>query len=257
MNKYFILYIFFPFSAIFSLEENFIVIDASTNTVLVEMGPHINERISPCSTFKIALSLMGFEAEILEDAQNPIWDFQEGYDDFLEKWKSPQTPQTWMRYSCVWYSRILASLLGAEVMENYLHAFAYGNGDLSSGHTGAWLRGSLKISPKEQVHFIQNMIKKTLLISQKSFDKTKEIVFLENLQNGWKLFGKTGWGGASQDHDALEMAWVVGWMEKEDTFLPFAYNIRAKQIKLSQRIPRVKELLANIMEGEPISAAEF
>jgi beta-lactamase class D len=95
-------------------EENFLLVKGVTNEIVVELGPSINERISPCSTFKIILSLMGYDAGILKDEKTPIWDFQDGYDDWLESWKAPQSPQSWMKYSCVWYSKILALQLGME-----------------------------------------------------------------------------------------------------------------------------------------------
>ena len=68
---------------VFSAEENFLLINGLTNEIVIEMGPHIQKRISPCSTFKMALSLMGYDAGILKDENTPVWDFQEGYDDWL------------------------------------------------------------------------------------------------------------------------------------------------------------------------------
>lgn len=64
-------------------------------------------------------------------------------------------------------------------------------------------------------------------------------------------FGKTGWSGSdiTKDGKTLEHSWFVGWIEKDDSFYPFAYLIRDKKINLDQRIPRVKQLLveSNIM----------
>ena len=65
MTNYFLFKLITCFSLIFSFnvlpaaEENFIILDASTNEVVLERGPNIGERISPWSTVKIALSLMG------------------------------------------------------------------------------------------------------------------------------------------------------------------------------------------------------
>jgi len=71
------------------------------------------------------------------------------------------------------------------------------------------------------------------------------------LPEGWKLFGKTGWSGSdiAKDGKTLEHSWFVGWIEKHDSFYPFAYLIRDKKINLDQRIPRVKQLLveSNVM----------
>ena len=74
---------------------------------------------------------------------------------------------------------------------------------------------------------------------------TRAILFKEELAEGWKLFGKTGWSGSdiTKDGKSLEHSWFVGWIEKEGNFYPFAYLIRDKTINLDQRIPRVRQLL--------------
>jgi len=244
----------FPCFFTFSAEENFLLVNGETDEIVFNLGPHINERITPCSTFKIALSLMGFDAGILIDEKTPTWAFQEGYDDFLESWKAPQTPQSWIKNGCVWYSRVLACQLGTDKIQNYLALLDYGNQNMSGGLTKAWINSSLKISPKEQVDFIKKMIKEELPISSDAIQKTKAILFVDDLPDGWKLFGKTGWGGSitEQDVTTKEVGWFVGWVERDHTFFPFAYNIRERKINLAQRIPRVKQLLAesNVMASE-------
>lgn len=240
-----------PCMQVFSREENFLLINGVTNDIMVELGPSLNKRMSPCSTFKITLSLMGYDADILKDEKTPIWDFQDGYDDWIVSWRAPQSPQSWMTYSCVWYSKILALQLGMEKIQNYLTSMEYGNKDISGGlgkpgpTTVAWINSSLKISPKEQVSFIQKMIQGNLLISTNSIQMTKAILFKEELPEGWKLFGKTGWSGSdiTEDGKTLEHSWFVGWIEKDYNFYPFAYLICEKKINLDQRVPRVKELL--------------
>ncbi len=85
----------FIFSRLLALsgEESFLLVNALTDETVLALGPNINERISPCSTFKITLSLMGYDRGILKDEQNPTWDFQEGYDDWLVEWRAYQTSQ--------------------------------------------------------------------------------------------------------------------------------------------------------------------
>ncbi len=234
---------------IFSLfaEENFLLIDGQSNEKLIEIGSDVDEPLTPCSTFKIALSLMGFDSGILQDENTPVWPYQEGYDDFLESWKNPQTPQSWMKNSCVWFSRVLAADLGIKKFTFYLSVLDYGNQDMSGGLTNAWLSSSLKISVREQVTFIQNMLQGKLLISSYALHKTRSLLFLEELPNGWQLFGKTGWSGSTSKFDGKnEIGWFVGWVEKGEKILPFAYNIQKEKIDLSQRIPRVKQLLYGI-----------
>lgn len=250
----------FPYVQAFSSEENFLLINGLTDEIILELGPHINEQISPCSSFKMTLGLMGYDAGILQDEENPVWDFEEGYDGWMEAWRAPQTPQSWMKYSCVWYAKLLALQLGLDKVQTYLTSFEYGNQDVSGGlarpgpTNPAWINSSLKISPKEQVTFIQKMIQNKLPISSHAIQMTKAILFKEESPERWKLFGKTGWSGSdvAEDGKTLEHGWFVGWIEKDQYFFPFAYLIRDKKINLEQRIPRVKELLkqSNIMSED-------
>lgn len=55
----------FPFIHTFAVEESFLLINGTTDEIVTELGPNINKQISPCSTFKIPLSLMGYPVVIL------------------------------------------------------------------------------------------------------------------------------------------------------------------------------------------------
>lgn len=97
------------------------------------------------STFNIVLSLIGYDTGILKDETDPIWPFQEGYVDWRDDWKKEQTPRSWIKESCVWYSQELTKKLGMEKLQGYVTRFSYGNRDLSgdtgqnNGLTKAWL----------------------------------------------------------------------------------------------------------------------
>ena len=117
----------------------------------MEFGPHVDEQIAPNSTFKIALSLMGFDSGILQDEHNPVWQFEEGYEAFLESWKSPKTPLTWMKTSCVWFSVVLAGKLGRKNFERYLSVLNYGNKEIH-GSDPVWINSSLKYRHENKLH---------------------------------------------------------------------------------------------------------
>lgn len=241
------------------LEENFLLINGLTDEVITMFGPNLNKQFSPCSTFKIPLSLMGYDALILFDEENPIWDFQAGYEDRLEVWKAPKSPLTWMKDSCIWYSKILSIELGLKRIQSYLNDFQYGNQDASAGLiepgplSPFWVNSSLKISAKEQLVFIQKTVKNQFSISPWAVQMTKALLFKEDLPEGWKLFGKTGWTGSKgKDAQNLEHSWFVGWIEKDCRYYPFVYLIRGLNINLEKRVPRVKELL---MQSDVITRA--
>ncbi len=107
---------------------------------------------------------MGFDAEILKDEAHSQWPFKPEYDAFREAWKQDQTPKSWIKESCVWYSQVLTSKLGMKKFQDYVKEFKYGNQDLSgdkgkdNGLTHAWLSSSLEISPEEQVLFLEKLL---------------------------------------------------------------------------------------------------
>ncbi|HVQ14880.1 MAG TPA: penicillin-binding transpeptidase domain-containing protein, partial [Vicinamibacterales bacterium] len=56
-----------------------LIVDAATGATLVRTGNRCDERLTPASTFKIPLSLIGFDSGILTDAARPAWPYQQEY----------------------------------------------------------------------------------------------------------------------------------------------------------------------------------
>lgn len=191
------------------------------NKIIVEDGD-CRMQFAPESTFKIPLSLIGFDSGIFESETRPEWTFKKGYQDFPKTCVAPHNPKTWMRDSCVWYSQVLTQKLGMEKFKQYLAKFDYGNQDLSGGLTTAWLSSSLQISPEEQVTFIKKLTDNALPVSKKSLKLTKKIMYREELSGGWHLYGKTGNGRNDQ---GIQHGWFVGWIEKDGRIIQFANHI--------------------------------
>lgn len=135
------------------------VADAATGKLLKVDGL-CNQRVTPASTFKIAISLMGYDAGILSDEHAPALPFHQGYPDWILEWRSTTDPTRWIKNSVVWYSQQVTKSLGGGRFRRYMSAFDYGNQDVSGnpgkhdGLTYAWLSSSLKISPLEQLTFL-------------------------------------------------------------------------------------------------------
>jgi beta-lactamase class D len=208
---------------------------AKENEKVLQIEGDLEKRYAPMSTFKIALSLIGFDSGILIDEMHPVWPFKQGYVDWRDAWKQDQTPKSWMRESCVWYSGVLIKKLGMEKFQDYVTKFDYGNNDLSgdkqqnNGLTNAWLSSSLKISSLEQVAFLQKMLAGKLPIKPHAVLITKNILFVEELKNGWKFYGKTGMGSLlnadGTKNPDLYHGWFVGWIEKGDRRIIFSNHI--------------------------------
>jgi len=213
--------------------------DASTGRILVERGD-CTTRVTPASTFKIAISLMGYDSGFLKDEHTPLLPFREGYPDYIASWRAPTDPTAWIRNSVVWYSQQVTRSLGQDRFRRYVAAFRYGNEDVSGdpgqhdGLTRAWLSSSLKIAPKEQIAFVRRLVARTLPVSGRAFDMTGRITEIGTYGDGWDVHGKTGTGSpvlASGVHDdAHDYGWFVGWARKDERAVVFARLIQADTI---------------------------
>ncbi len=212
-----------------------LAVELGSNETLIEEGT-CDERMSSASTFKIAIGLMGFDSGLFTSPQEPEWSFEEGYADWIPKWRQDTTPESWMRDSVVWYSQLATQKLGQERFAAYVDAFDYGNRDvsgekgMSNGLTNAWLSSSLQISPVEQVEFITRMITGNLPVDLRAVEQTKALLKVDETFGGWAVFGKTGAGFPFGDDGKRlrnqPFGWYVGWAEKEDRTVVFAQLLR-------------------------------
>lgn len=199
------------------------------------------KRHPPQSTFKITIALMGYDADILQDESHPVLAFKKGYPASLESWKLPQDPASWIKNSCVWYSQSITNKLGMEKFKKYLKQFNYGNQDVSGTKNktdalrSSWITSSLKISPEEQIVFLEKFLNSKIGVKKQAELHTRNILFLDNLENGWKLYGKTGAGDLlysnGKNNKTLERGWFVGWVEKNNEKIIFAQYLEVKNIK--------------------------
>lgn len=199
---------------------SFIAIDAQSGVAIRSTGIDLDSRVAPCCTFNIVLSLVGYEAGILKDTQQPIWRPDCAFGDQ----RNSVSPKTWMANSVVWYSKRLARTIGLKTLQNNLSQFFYGNQDLwgsggKDGFVSAHLSSSLMISPNEQVQFIQRLLTNSLPISSHAVKMTKELLYAHTLPSGWALYGKTGSGFYLNESNKI--AWYVGWVEKDAQQYPF------------------------------------
>lgn len=226
--KKIILFLYFTIlyvTNIFAGESCFLV---KENGKVLKSEGDCSTAYAPQSTFKIILSLIGFDSAILKSENDPSWSLPKDTDPYINVCKGNHDPRTWMRDSCLWYSRILTTKLGMEKFQDYVTKFSYGNMDLSGGLTNAWISSSLKISPDAQTEFLQKLVDHKLPVSKASYDKTQKIMFIQEMAGGWKLYGKTG-NGSQLDQKGnktdLQQGWFVGYIEKGKRKIVFASHI--------------------------------
>lgn len=211
-----------------------LVADATTRRIVRQEG-ECNTRITPASTFKIALSLMGYDAGFLRSERAPVLKYRSGDVDWNESWRADTDPRKWIRDSVVWYSQRVTAALGARRFQRYTSVFGYGNADVSGDpglHDGlkfAWIDSSLRISPLEQLGFLERVVRHELPVSAVAYDMTARITALPDVA-GWELHGKTGTGfpllaDGRSDH-AHAYGWFVGWAVKGSRTVVFVRQVQ-------------------------------
>jgi beta-lactamase class D len=209
-----------------------LVADAESGRVLVQEG-QCEERVTPASTFKIPLAVMGYDAGFLKDAMHPVLPFQKGYPDWGgAAWKQPVDPTSWLKNSVVWYSQQITKTIGAAKLTAYARSFGYGNADFSgdagknNGLERAWIASSLKISPVEQVAFLRKLLDGSLPVDREATARTLAIVEETDGADGWTIHGKTGMAYPRKADYSLDeqrpWGWFVGWADKDGKRMVFA-----------------------------------
>jgi beta-lactamase class D len=182
-------------------------------------GLRCEQRVSPCSTFKVPHTLAAVDAGAVDDKTVFKWD---GMHRGFEAWNRDQTLHAAMQNSVVWCYQDIARRMGAVREQCYLDLFAYGNQDMSGGLEQFWLMSSLKISPAEQVDFLARLYGGRLPVSLQSMEVTRRVLVLERGDH-YVLSGKTGSGVRD---GTLINNWFVGHVATGSGAWVFATNLQ-------------------------------
>ncbi len=229
----------------------FAVYNIKTGDRSVFNPEHCKKRISPCSTFKIANSLIGLETGIIKDTGYII-----KYDSIIHPknsemlqsepfkyWFQDLSLARAFKYSCVWYYQELARRVGQIQMKKYVDLISYGNNDISGAVDSFWLCGSIQISIDEQIEFLKKLYLNMLSgFSVKTIKEVKSIMLYESTPL-YKLYGKTGTGTCL---NGKVLGWYVGFIETNSGVHIFAMNIIVNNINdlgNNLRIETTKKIL--------------
>lgn len=222
----------------------FVMYDWRKDSYYIYNEEQSETRLSPCSTFKIANSLIGLETGVVKDEDSMIeWD---GSAYPMQSWNKNHSLSSAISNSVVWYYQIVAQRIGEDRMKENLALLEYGNEDISGGISQFWLASSLKISAKEQVDFMKRLYFYQLPFNKNNIDIVKKIIRLYH-NNSIVFSGKTGSGVIN---DKAKLGWFIGYLEKDNNVYFFATNIRGVDIangylarEITQSILRSKNLI--------------
>jgi beta-lactamase class D len=230
-----------------------LIVHADSGDTVLGHGSRCAMRVTPASTFKLAISLMGFDSGVLVDEKNPSWPYQAGYPDWAgDAWRRDIDPAAWMKISVFWYSQQVLKKLGQDRFEKYVETFEYGNKDVSAvrvqnpGSNGVWVMSSLQISPAEQISFLRKLVSRQLSVSQRAYEMTANIALQDVQMDGWRVYGKTGTGSPGQDNKYRAdqaYGWYVGWAGKGTQTLVFAKLIQDEKAQTPNAGIRARDQL--------------
>lgn len=176
----------------------------------------------PASTFKIPNSLIALETGVIENDSTVIkWN---GEKRRLAIWERDLVLRDAFQLSCVPCYQEIARKIGVDRMLKYLKRFEYGNMIVDSSTIDLfWLEGDSKITPRQQITFLEKFYTSELGVSKRTEDIMKRIMVVDSTDQ-YILSGKTGWAIRNENN----IGWFVGYIEKNDEVFYFATNIEPK-----------------------------
>ena len=209
-----------------------------------EGASRARRRLSPCSTFKIPNSVIGLETGAILSP-----DYVIKYDEkkhktqsfWIDAWAKDQDLRSAFRVSAIWYYRELATRVGRETMQSFLDRLGYGNRDTSGWADTFWVGSSLRITPVEQVEFLDRLFRNEYGLTPGNVAAVESFMKQEE-KDGRELYYKTG---ACTDREAGPGVWLVGFVQngKERTYFAMNAGGAPMDVLLPKRIELGKERL--------------
>jgi beta-lactamase class D len=225
----------------YNVSGSFAVLDEKNNILTLFNPSKYTERVTPASTFKICNTLIGLETGAIK---NKLEFFE--WDSTVHKnenWNKSQDLQTAFKNSTVWCFQKMARKIGGQEMKCWLEKLDYGNADTSGGIDRFWLKGGLKISPKEEIKFLQKLHNLQLPLQEKNMLQVKEMMLIEQTEK-YALYGKTGWGIEGKK----DIGWFVGFVETNNKVFYFANCIETENESHPNFASARKEITYMIMK---------
>lgn len=176
-----------------------------------------NKGFLPASTFKVFNALVALQTGAVQDEHTMI-----PWDSVVRRpeWNEDMDMVTAMARSCVpWYQEV-ARRAGKERMQHWLDTAHYGNAVMGDSIHLFWLQGGLRITPLEQVYFMQKLNEERLPFDAVHQRTVKQIMPGDSTST-WRIRGKTGWAIRVEE----QYGWYVGWVERNGRTAYFATNI--------------------------------
>lgn len=215
-----------------------VIYDLKKNLYTVFDKKRMNTGFIPASTSKVIHSLIFLDSGAVKNENEIIkWD---GTKQWVKSWEQDHSLLSAFKVSAAWFYHEASKRMKRETMQKYYDLSNYGNRDTSGFGQIYWVKGDLRITPKEQVEFLVRLHENRLPFSPQVIDKVKDIM-IEEKSDKYTLRAKTGWSDAYTP----QVGWWIGYVERADNVYFFALEI---DITKNEDAPKRKEIARSILK---------
>lgn len=215
------------------------IYDLQKNKFTVFDRQRMETGFSPASTSKIIHSLIFLDSGAVKDENETLkWD---GVKRFVPEWNQDHNLRSALKTSAVWFYVEVSKRVGKEAMQRYYDAAGYGNRSTEGFGDAYWVKGDLRVTPREQIDFLVRFYENRLPFSPQVISVVKDILIEEKTET-YTLRAKTGWSDAYTP----QVGWWIGYVERGADVYFFATEI---DIKKDTDAARRKELTKRVLKS--------
>lgn len=215
-----------------------VIYDLKRNQYTVFDKTRMNTPFVPASTSKIIHSLIFLDSGVLRDDSEVLkWD---GVKRWVDEWNKDHNLRSAYKVSAVWFYHEVSKRMSRETMQKYYDLSNYGNRNTNGFGDTYWVKGDLRITPKEQIDFLVRLYENRLPFSPQVIANVKDIM-IDEKTNTYTLRAKTGWSDAYTP----QVGWWVGYIERADNVYFFATEI---DINKNEDAAKRKEITRNVLK---------
>jgi beta-lactamase class D/D-alanyl-D-alanine dipeptidase len=204
------------------------IYDLQKNKFTVYDRARMDTGFVPASTSKIFHSLIFLDSGAVKDENEIIkWD---GVQRRIPEWNQDHSLKSALKVSAAWFYVEASKRAGRETMQKYYDDANYGNRSTDGFGDAYWVKGKLRVTPRQQIEFLVKFYENRLPFSPKVLALVKEMLVYEKTDQ-YTIRGKTGW---SDDFDP-QVGWWIGYVERGENVYFFATELDMKKNEDAQK----------------------
>ena len=196
-----------------SFDGTVLILDTSTDEYFASDIKMVKEGFIPASTFKIFSSLVALETGVVAFDTVLSWDGV--VRDRTEINRDLSLSQAFTLSALPHYQELVRKI-GYPEMKRFLTLVGYGNANMHGGLDRFWIDGGLRISPFQQVRFLERLLDDSLPFSLSTMEAVRKLLL--NAYPAPSISAKTGW----TDIAGQNFGWWVGWEKDQGNPVVFA-----------------------------------